>query len=153
MFNSIGMTSVQLPWGEVVPSLAAGTIDGVTTSTSSGVDGKFWEFLKYMYPTNHVWSSDAITVNLDAWKELAENDRKAIEAIAQKLEPKFWEVSRREDESKAKILNDNGLMTGVVSKEMMSGMRSRTATMLEKFVKETTGAKKIIDEFFANTGK
>ena len=27
MFNRIGMTSVQLPWGEVVPSLAAGTID------------------------------------------------------------------------------------------------------------------------------
>ena len=58
MFNRIGMTSVQLPWGEVVPSLAAGTIDAVTTSASSGVDGKFWEFLEYMYPTSHVWSSN-----------------------------------------------------------------------------------------------
>ena len=32
IFNRIGMTAVQLPWGEVVPSLAAGTIDAVTTS-------------------------------------------------------------------------------------------------------------------------
>ena len=32
MFNRIGMTAVQLPWGEVVPALAAGTIDAVTTS-------------------------------------------------------------------------------------------------------------------------
>ena len=42
MFNRIGMTSVQLPWGEVVPSLAAGTIDAVTTSASSG---RGWEVL------------------------------------------------------------------------------------------------------------
>ena len=63
MFNRIGMTAVQLPWGEVVPSLAAGTIDAVTTSASSGVDGKFWEFLKFMYPTSHVWSSNVVSVN------------------------------------------------------------------------------------------
>ena len=90
MFNRIGMTSVQLPWGEVVPSLAAGTIDGVTTSASSGVDGKFWEFLKYMYPTNHVWSSNALSVNLDAWKALSQKNRDAIEAVAKRLQPKFW---------------------------------------------------------------
>ena len=72
MFNRIGMTSVQLPWGEVVPSLAAGTIDAVTTSASSGVDGKFWEFLTHMYPTSHVWSSNMVSVNLDAWNDLTE---------------------------------------------------------------------------------
>ncbi len=77
MFNRIGMTSVQLPWGEVVPSLAAGTIDAVTTSASSGVDGKFWEFLKYMYPTSHVWSSNVLSVNLDAWNKLSAKNQAA----------------------------------------------------------------------------
>ena len=76
MFNRIGMTSVQLPWGEVVPSLAAGTIDAVTTSASSGVDGKFWEFLTHMYPTSHVWSSNMVSVNLDAWGDLTEGQRR-----------------------------------------------------------------------------
>ena len=75
MFNRIGMTSVQLPWGEVVPSLAAGTIDAVTTSASSGVDGKFWEFLTHMYPTSHVWSSNMVSVNLDAWDEITNGQR------------------------------------------------------------------------------
>ena len=63
MLNRIGMTSVQLPWGEVVPSLAAGTIDAVTTSASSGVHGKFWEFLTHMHPTCHVWSSNMVSVS------------------------------------------------------------------------------------------
>ena len=75
MFNRIGMTSVQLPWGEVVPSLATGTIDAVTTSASSGVDGKFWEFLTHMYPTSHVWSSNMVSVNLDAWNALTDGQR------------------------------------------------------------------------------
>ena len=100
MFNRIGMTSVQLPWGEVVPSLAAGTIDAVTTSASSGVDGKFWEFLTHMYPTSHVWSSNMVSVNLDAWNALTDGQREAIEAAARMLEPVFWQVSKAEDAAK-----------------------------------------------------
>ena len=59
---------VQIPWGETVPALASGAVVGVTTSSVSGVDGKFWEFLKYFYRTNHVWSSQILTVNNDCWK-------------------------------------------------------------------------------------
>ena len=102
MFNRIGMTSVQLPWGEVVPSLAAGTIDAVTTSASSGVDGKFWEFLTHMYPTSHVWSSNMVSVNLDAWSALTDDQRDAIEGAARMLEPVFWQVSKAEDAAKSK---------------------------------------------------
>ena len=153
LFNAIGMTAVQLPWGEVVPSLAAGTIDGVTTSASSGVDGKFWEFLEYFYPTGHVWSSDAITVNLDAWNDLSEADRAAIEKLSMDLEPKFWEVSRSEDAEKLKILNENGLKTGVVTDEMLSAMREATADQLSEFLAATPEAKPTLDAFFSATGR
>lgn len=134
MFNRIGMTAVQLPWGEVVPSLAAGTIDAVTTSASSGVDGKFWEFLKYMYPTSHVWSSNAVSVNLDAWNALEAKHRDAILEVSKRLEPEFWNVSRGEDDTKAKTLTDNGVVMGVVTDEMLSRMRDLTAPMLDEAV-------------------
>ena len=49
MVNALGMVGVQIPWGETVPALASGAVVGVTTSSVSGVDGKFWEFLKYFY--------------------------------------------------------------------------------------------------------
>lgn len=149
LFNAIGMTAVQLPWGEVVPSLAAGTIDGVTTSASSGVDGKFWEFLQYFYPTGHVWSSDAITVNLDAWNDLSEEDRAAIEAVAADLEPEFWNVSKSEDQEKLRILNENGLKTGTVTDEMLSAMKEATADQLQSFLEATPDAKPVIDAFKA----
>ncbi len=139
MFNRIGMTAVQLPWGEVVPSLAAGTIDAVTTSASSGVDGKFWEFLKYMYPTSHVWSSNVVSVNLDAWNGLSADNKKAIEETAARLQPKFWDVSRAEDEAKVKILTDNGIKLGTVTPDMMKGMQDKTAPMLDEAVQSIGG--------------
>ena len=139
MFNRVGMTAVQLPWGEVVPSLAAGTIDAVTTSASSGVDGKFWEFLKYMYATNHVWSSNVMSVNLDAWNKLTPANRSAIEAVAKRLQPKFWDVSKAEDDIKVKILTDNGIKVGIVTPAMLKEMQDKTAPMLQEAVKSIGG--------------
>ncbi len=153
VFNAIGMTSVQLPWGEVVPSLAAGTIDAVTTSASSGVDGKFWEFLTHMYGTSHVWSSNVVAVNLDAWASLSAEDRAAIEKLAMDLEPKFWDVSRAEDEKKVKILTDNGVVVGTVTPGMMAGMQDATSNMLGAFLDKNPDAKPVVDAFFKEVGR
>ena len=153
LFNAIGMTSVQLPWGEVVPSLAAGTIDGVTTSSSSGVDGKFWEFMSHFYPTGHVWSSNVVAVNLDAWNDLSAEDQAAIETLAMELEPTFWEVSQAEDTAKQKILSDNGMTIGDVTDELLSGMRKATAGDVDAFVAEIPDAKPVLDAFFEATGR
>jgi TRAP-type C4-dicarboxylate transport system substrate-binding protein len=154
MFNRVGMTSVQLPWGEVVPSLAAGTIDAVTTSASSGVDGKFWEFLKYMYPTSHVWSSNMVAVNLDAWNALSEDNRTAILNVAERLEPRFWDVSRGEDDAKVKILTDNGVMVGEVTDGMLSEMQKLTAPMTDEYIAGAgSQAGEIIKAFLKDVGR
>ena len=154
MFNRIGMTSVQLPWGEVVPSLATGTIDAVTTSASSGVDGKFWEFLTHMYPTSHVWSSNLVSVNLNAWNSLTEGQREAIEAAARMLEPVFWQVSKAEDAAKSKILNERGLAMGHVSAAMLGDMQAATEPMLAEALAELGDeGQAIIDGFFQDIGR
>ncbi len=153
MFNRIGMTAVQLPWGEVVPALAAGTIGSVTTSASSGVDGKFWEFLKFMYPTSHVWTSNAVTVNLDAWNSLTADQREAIETAAKALQPVFWEVSRSEDAIKAAILTGNGVEMGDTS-GMLDVMQERTKPMVAEYIKAAgPKAEEVINGFLADVGR
>lgn len=154
MFKRIGMTPVQLPWGEVVPSLAAGTIDAVTTSASSGVDGKFWEFLKYMYATSHVWSSNIVSVNMDAWNGLSEANRDAIEAAASNLQEVFWTVSRAEDNIKVGILNANGVKMGPLNDAMLADMQKSTAAMVDEY-KAAAGpnAAAVIDGFLKDVGR
>ena len=82
----------------------------MSTSAVSGVDGKFWEFLKYVYPTNHVWSSQIVTVNIDAWKKLKPEQQKAIEEHrAKKLEPEFWAASLKADNDSLNRLKEGGM--------------------------------------------
>jgi len=134
MVNALGMVAVQIPWGETVPALASGAVVGVTTSSVSGVDGKFWEFLKYFYRTNHVWSSQIVTINNDTWKKISAAHQKAITDLAAKLEPEFWAVANEADVSSSKRLIEGGMELVEVPPAMFKEMREKTATLEQAFV-------------------
>jgi TRAP-type C4-dicarboxylate transport system substrate-binding protein len=153
MCDAIGMSAVVIPWGDVVPALASGRIDGVTTSAVSGVDGKFWEFLKYAYPTNHSWSIDFLSVNLDTWKKIAPKDQTTMVELAQKLEPEFWDVSIKEDMTAVKTLTDHGIEVVKVPPAMMKEMQKRTTPLLEDFYKRAPEGKPIVEKYLAEIGR
>lgn len=154
VFGGVGLAPIQLPWGEVVPALAAGTIEGVVTSTSSGVDGKFWEFLKIAYPTSHTWNSQVITVNLAAWNALKPEQQKALQEIADRLQPKFWERSKAEDKERGKVLVEHGY---TIASELPAGLgdalRRSSSTIIQAYVQKTPGAKEIINAYFKDIGR
>jgi TRAP-type C4-dicarboxylate transport system substrate-binding protein len=133
MVNALGMSAVQIPWGETVPALASGAVVGVTTSSVSGVDGKFWEFLKYFYKTNHVWSSQIVTINNDTWKKISPANQKIIKDIAAKLEPEFWKVSVDADTASAKRLTEGGMEMIEVPPAMLKEMREKTVGLEKAF--------------------
>ena len=139
MVNALGMVSVLIPWGETVPALASGAVVGVTTSSVSGVDGKFWEFLKYFYKTNHVWSSQIVTINLDTWKKISPKDQGAITGLAEKLEPEFWKISVEADIASAKRLVEGGMEMIEVPPAMLKEMREKTADLADAFIKRAGG--------------
>jgi TRAP-type C4-dicarboxylate transport system substrate-binding protein len=133
MVNALGMVGVQIPWGETVPALASGAVVGVTTSSVSGVDGKFWEFLKYFYKTNHVWSSQIVTINNDTWKKISPANQKAIMDLAAKLQPQFWQVASDADTTSAKRLVEGGMEMIEVPPAMLKEMREKAAGLEKAF--------------------
>ena len=154
MVNLLGMNGVLIPWGETVPALASGAVVGVTTSSVSGVDGKFWEFLKYFYKTNHVWSSQIVTINLDTWKKIAPAHQKAIEELAAKLNPDFWAVANEADVTSAKRLVEGGMEMIEVPGPMLQEMRKRTVSLEDAFVgRAGPTAKQIIDAYKKEVGR
>ncbi|MCA0850605.1 TRAP transporter substrate-binding protein [Salipiger thiooxidans] len=150
VFASAGMTPVQLPWGEVIPSLAAGAIDSVATSSPSAVDGSFWEFLEYGYPTRQTWNLNAVTVNLDSWNALDEADQTAITEIADKLQPEFWQAAQDEDTRNMDILAENGMTLAPISDELRAELADLAAPLraavLEELGDEATA---VVDGFKA----
>lgn len=148
-FEALGATPIQMPWGEVVPSLAAGTIRGVTTSSSSGVDGAFWEFTKNMNAFNWQASSNIVSVNLDAWNDLPLETQTKIEELAEQMEGQFWLNSRAEDAKKIALLKENGMEVISPSPELQASLMEKALPLWEEFKARVPEAAPVIDSYLA----
>lgn len=127
-FAALGAQPVNMPWGEVVPALSSGAVSSVTTSSQSGVDGKFWEFLKHFNKTNWANPLETVTVNLDAWNKLTPDQRSAIEKIAKDMEPELWAKSEALDSELTDMIRKNGITVSepsdALKKEMAAAAES-----------------------------
>lgn len=152
-FRDLGASPAQIPWGEVVPALATGVIDSVTTSTSSAVDGQFWEFMKFCTVVNWQSSFDAVTVNLDAWKELSPGDQKAIESVAQRLEPELWTAAKAEDNKNFELLKSKGIQIVQAPAALKDFMVSKGKASWSAFVRDHPDATPLLNAYLAAVGK
>ena len=149
MCSAIGMAPALIPWGETIAALSSGAVAGVSTSAVSGVDGKFWEFLKFFHATNHQWSCQIVTINNDTWKKISPANQKAMTDLAAKLEPEFWVSSLEADKNSAKRLTEGGMQMVVPPAAMMDELRKRTANMLTDFMKRVPASEKPIKAYLA----
>jgi TRAP-type C4-dicarboxylate transport system substrate-binding protein len=143
------MAPVVIPWGELLPALSSGAVSGVSTSAVSGVDGKFWEFLKFFHATNQQWSSDIVAINNDVWKKIKPEHQKAITDLSRKLEPEFWEVAFTADKDCAKKMVDNGMQLVTPPAAMMADLRKRSAHLVDDFMKKVPSSQAPIKAFLA----
>ena len=149
MCSAIGMAPALIPWGETIAALSSGAVAGVSTSSVSGVDGKFWEFLKFFHATNHQWSCQIVTINNDTWKKISPANQKAMTDLAARLEPEFWASSLEADKNSAKRLTEGGMQIVVPPAAMMDELRKRTANMLADFMKRVPASEKPIKAYLA----
>ena len=136
LMDRLGLVPVQMPSQDVVPALASGVVDAVMTSTTTGAAQKYWEFLDYIYRTNHLWISNIMAVNLESWNRLDPEVREKIEAIAARLEPEFWAVSRDDDAQKLAVLEAGGITTVVPDPALLEEMRQAARPMWQAFAND-----------------
>ena len=149
MCSAIGMAPALIPWGETIAALSSGVVAGVSTSSVSGVDGKFWEFLKFYHQTNHAWSCQIVTINNDTWKKISPANQKVMVDLAKKLEPEFWESSLQADKDSSKRLTDGGMQLVVPSAAMVADLRKKTEPMIAEFIKRVPASEKPIKAYLA----
>jgi TRAP-type C4-dicarboxylate transport system substrate-binding protein len=152
-FRSLGASPAQIPWGEVVPALATGVIDSVSTSTSSAVDGQFWEFLKYCNVVNWQTNFEVVSVNLDAWNDLSDEDQKRIEEIATRLEPVFWEMSKAEDSKNIETLKSHGMQVVKPPSTVLDYMAAEGKPTWAIFQASVPAAQPLLKQYLIDAGK
>jgi TRAP-type C4-dicarboxylate transport system substrate-binding protein len=153
LLSAVGMNAILIPWGEVIPALASGAVDGVSTSAVSGVDGKFWEFLSVAHATNHTWSSQMVTVNLDSWGALKPAHQQAIVKLAAEMEPGFWASSLKADTDSVATLKANGMNVVSVPAEMLKTLRDKTKAQLQAFLKKVPAAQAPVAGYLKEMGR
>lgn len=151
--KKMGAAPVELPFGELAAAVAAGTVDGAATSTSTGVNSKLYQFTDHFNPLNWSTSPDAVTVNLDAWNALTDEERNTIQAVADKMEDGFWAVSAAEDTSKTEVLVENGMTVSMADDSLKAKMAEAGKSMWGAFFEKVPEAKAVVDAYTAKVGK
>ena len=104
-----GASPVQLAGADVVPALSTGTIDAVLTSDESGVSGRYWEHgVKYFNLLGYTMGISAVTMNLDAYNALSDEQQGELRAAAAQAEDEAWEKVRDRVEHNKQVMADNG---------------------------------------------
>ena len=151
--DRLGAAPVELPFEDLAAAVAAGTVDGASTSTSTGANSKLYQFTSHFNPLNWSMSPDAVTVNLDAWNALTDDERAAIEGLADEMEADFWAVSAAEDAEKTAILVENGMTIDTADDSLRAKMAEAGKAMWDEFFESVPEAKPVVEAYAAATGK
>ncbi|MFQ5348579.1 MAG: TRAP transporter substrate-binding protein DctP, partial [Rhodothalassiaceae bacterium] len=149
----LGMTPVQLASPDVVPALAAGALDAVFTSTTTGAAQKYWEFLSHIHRTNHGWITNLMVINERALSRLAAPDRQRLLDLARALEPEFWKVSHADDLARLATLRAHGMTVVEPDAALAAAMQSVARPMWRDFAARVPDARPILDHFLVRTGR
>jgi len=104
--EAVGGTSVNIPFGEVVPALQKGVADCAITGALSGNLAKWYEVTHYLYALPVGWSMVMLGVNMDAWNKLPEKVRIFLKKEISLWEGQVWAAA--DAETKAGISCNTG---------------------------------------------
>jgi len=151
--EKMGAAPVELPFEELATAVAAGTVDGAATSTSTGANSKLYQFTDHFNPLNWSMSPDAVTVNLDAWNALTETERATIQRLADEMEADFWAASAAEDDAKTAILVENGMTVSMADESLQAKMAEAGKSMWADFYIDVPEAQAVVEAYAAEMDK
>lgn len=142
--RQLGGSPLSLPWGEVYSSLRTGMIDSVLTSAESTKNGKFWEVLAHFTDINYAFPLNMVTINLDYWKSLSNDQRAAMLKAAADTETNQWSSSEGKTLEALSIIKENGFIISQPSPALGLEMDKAAAVIVNEFASEADDATKAI---------
>ncbi len=129
----VGAAPVLMPWADALVALASGGLDGIATSATSGVDGKFWEFMGAVNTISYVNPTAVVAVNLDSFNALSPENQKIITDIAERMEPDFRAGAETENTLRLKELGENGMNVSAPTAEFSAALEDAAKKQWEAF--------------------
>ncbi|MFV0387077.1 TRAP transporter substrate-binding protein [Paracoccus sp. (in: a-proteobacteria)] len=149
-FNALGASAVLMPWSDALVALASGGLDGIATSATSGVDGKFWEFMGAINTISYLNPTAVVAVNLDALNALPPEHRQAVLDVAARLQPEFRAAAETEDASRLKELAGAGMNVSEPGPEFSAALEEAAKSQWDDFAASAgDDARQVLDAYLA----
>ena len=147
--TAVGAQPVTIQLAELPAALATGGADNFLTSTSSGIDSKLYESVKFFYDVNAWLPRNAVVVNQKAFDALDKAGQDAVLQQAALAETRGWQNSEKNNADNLKELAAKGMkIDTVVGEVLKKELKPIGDTMTADWLK-SAGAegKAIVDAF------
>ncbi len=139
-----GAVPTQIEAADIAQAFATGRVEAMITSSSTGVNSKVWDFLKFYYDTQAWLPKNVVVMNKEVFDGLDQGQRDMILAAAAAAEERGWAMSQDENKTQLKTLADNGISVLPPSDALKSGLKAIGETMSEEWQEKAGGPGKLI---------
>jgi TRAP-type C4-dicarboxylate transport system substrate-binding protein len=127
-------TQVEVP--DLAQAFTTGRVNAMLTSTSTGVNTKAWDYLKYFYDVAAFLPKNIVVVNQQAFDALDPATQKAVMDAAAVAETRGWEMAEADHTAQRKVLQDNGIVVSDGSEALNASLREIGEKMAAEWSKE-----------------
>jgi TRAP-type C4-dicarboxylate transport system substrate-binding protein len=132
----VGAQPVTVQAAELPQALATGVVDGLMTSSATGVDSKIWESLNHYYDTQAWIPKNVVFVNKATFAALDPAVQKAVTDAAAAAETRGWALGAEKTASYMETLKKNGMTVVAPSDELKKGLSEIGAKLTEDWSKK-----------------
>lgn len=125
-------TQVEVP--DIAQAFATGRVEGMITSSTTGVNSKAWDYLGYYTDTRAFLPKNIVVVNTDTFNALTEAQKRAVRAAAARAEERGWQLSLEETSRQTQALAENGINVTTPSAELASALAEIGSSMAGEWV-------------------
>jgi TRAP-type C4-dicarboxylate transport system substrate-binding protein len=149
-FTGAGAAAVNMNWGDVLPALSTGAIDGVVTSADLGIASSINEYLPSFTEINWAVPLSTVTINKDVWDALPEDLRAAVleageEATRRTFERLATQVAANYEEMRAKSVT----VVEDPAEDLLVGLRTAAEPVIQRWRESAGERAKVLDEYNA----
>ncbi|MGB3501439.1 MAG: TRAP transporter substrate-binding protein [Mesorhizobium sp.] len=144
----VGAQPVTVQAAELAQALATGVVDGLMTSSATGVDSKIWESLTHYYDTQAWIPKNVVFVSKAAFDGLDDASKKAVLDSAAAAETRGWALAVEKTKSYMDALKQNGMQVLEPSAELKAGLAEIGAKLTDDWLaKAGDEGKAVVDAY------
>ncbi len=147
----VGAQPVTIQEAELSQALATGVIEGLISSSATGVDNKLYENMKYFTNVQAWIPKNLVVANKKSFEQLSPQAQQALLEAAANAEKRGWEVSRQVDTDSIAKLKQNGMQVVEPSAQLKEGLAKVGEVVIQEWVEKAgPQGQQILDSYQAS---